>query len=648
MRRKSKHLGFSIGLATVLLTTITGCSKTNNINLANLDLSKAQGKFTKTSIAENSTAVIYLGGNAKTVVIASSNKIVIKADRKKLQMSSTPIDVSGIQRLEISLPDNGDKKIETYPLIVQIKYYVHGDKPKTVNVEERFILTPKASKKPLINSPNVFGVRPNNPFLYTIATSGEKPLTYSTKDLPDGLKINSKTGVITGTIKNTKVKEYNIKLIAQNKYGSTKENLLVKVGETISLTPPMGWNSWYCWSESISEDKVVATAKAFVKTGIKDYGWTYINIDDCWQGVRGGKYNAIQGNERFTDIKKMADEVHAMGLKVGIYSSPWQGTYAGFIGGSAPSKDGKYDSLNLLAENKRKQKHQFFGSYPGSIKRKAAEVGKYWFFDKDAKQFADWGIDYIKVDWHPNDIPTTKKMADDLRKSGRDMVYSLSNNAPFKNAAGLSRYANLWRTTGDIHDKWNSIAPKGFGVNKWRKFQSQGHWNDPDMLQVGNLGVPNSFVKTFKKSRLTADEQYTQITLWSMLSAPLLLSCDIASLDKFTLSLLTNREVIAINQDAKGIQAYPVLKKGGLEIWVKPLFEKNYYAVAIFNNGNNIDKKINFKWSEVNFTEDDKKHSIESIRDLWRQRDITTKENIKQFSTNVYRHGVELYKVKIK
>ncbi len=648
MREKGKYLGLSMGLATALLTTTASGRITNNINLANLDLTKSKGAITKNSIAENSMAVILLRGNAKTVTINSIKDLIIKADRKRLNISLTPIDVSGVQRLEISLPDNGDKKIKSYPLTVSIEYYSNGDKPKTVNIEERFILTPKASKKPLINSAKIFGVRPNNPLLYTIAASGEKPLAYSAENLPEGLKINGQTGVISGTIKNTTTTKCNVKLIVKNKYGFTEKNLLIKVGETISLTPPMGWNSWYCWSESISQDKVVATAKAFVKTGLKDYGWTYINIDDCWQGVRGGKFNAIQGNERFTDIKKMADQVHAMGLKVGIYSSPWQGTYAGFIGGSAPSKDGKYDSLTFLAENKRKQKHQFFGSYPGSIKRNAAKVGKYWFFDKDAKQFAAWGIDYIKVDWHPNDVPTTKKMAEDLRKSGRDLVYSLSNNAPFKNAAELSKYANLWRTTGDIHDKWNSIAPKGFGANKWRKFQSQGHWNDPDMLQVGNLGIPNRFVKTFKKSKLTADEQYTQITLWSMLSAPLLLSCDIASLDKFTLNLLTNREVIAINQDAKGVQAYPVLKKDGLQIWVKPLFEENYYAVAIFNNGNNVNKKISFKWNEVNFTEDGKKYSIESIRDLWRQRNITTKENLEQFSTNVYRHGVELYKVKIK
>ncbi|UDQ97127.1 putative Ig domain-containing protein [Lentisphaerota bacterium WC36G] len=651
MKKNIKQLVTSCALIA-MTSSLTSCNttyKTKSVTLADLNLKKASGVVTKNSITENSMVVIYLEGHGKLLTINCAKNLVVKLDRQQVKCSSlTPIDISGVQRLEISLPDDGDKKLESCPLQVNIEYHAKGTKPQTVNVAERFILTPKAPKFPLINSARIFGIRPNNPFLYTVAASGVKPMRFKAKNLPAGLKINSRTGVITGKIADTSEATYKVTLMAENRFGSTQQELTIKVGETICLTPPMGWNSWYCWSESVSQDKVIDTARSFVKTGIKDYGWTYVNIDDCWQGVRGGKYNAIQGNERFPNMKFMADAVHNMGLKVGIYSSPWQGTYAGFIGGSAPSADGRYDSLNLLPENKRKQKHQFFGSYPGSIKRGAAKVGPHWFFAQDAKQFADWGIDYIKVDWNPNDVPTTKRMAENLRASGRDIVYSLSNKAPFKNAAGLAKYANLWRTTGDIHDTWGSIAPKGFGANKWRKFQSQGHWNDPDMLQIGNLGKPNQYVKSFKKNRLTPDEQYTQITLWSFLSAPLLLSCDIESLDKFTLNLLKNREILAINQDPKGIQAYPVMKKDGMEIWVKPLAEENNYAVAIFNNGNNVNKMISFNWSDVDFTEDGKKYQVEMIRDLWRQRDVTNKSNITTFRTNVHRHGVEAYRVKLK
>ena len=653
MKKNYKYfLGFSVGLTATMLTTITGCStsglsKTKNINLAGLNLKNAQGVVTKNSITEDSRIVIYLAGNAKTLRFNCEKPLIVKADRKKINATSMPIDLSGVQRLEISLPDNGDERFESCPLNVNIEYRRDGRKPQTVNVQERFILTPAAKKFPQINSPKIFGVRPNHPFLYTVAASGVKPMTFSAKNLPEGLKINYRTGIISGKISDTSTENYNVTIIAKNNYGVARENLKIKVGEAICLTPPMGWNSWYCWSESVSQDKIIETAKAFVKTGLKDYGWTYINIDDCWQGIRGGKHNAIQGNERFPNIKIMADVIHALGLKVGIYSTPWQATYAGFIGGTAPTATGDYGQLNILPENERKQKYQFFGSYPGSMKRGAAKIGKYWFFSKDAMQFAKWGIDYIKVDWYPNDIPTTKRIYENLRAAGRDIVYSLANNAPLKNATGLAKYANLWRTTIDIHDTWNSIAPKGFDTDKWRKFQSQGHWNDPDMLQVGNLGIPNQYVRKFKRTRLTPDEQYTQITLWSMLSAPLLLSCDIKSLDKFTLNLLTNREVLAINQDAKGIQAYPVMKKGGFEVWVKPLASKNCYAVAIFNNGNNKDKIISFDWSDIDFTENGKKYQIQSIRDLWRQRNITTTENIDKFSTNVYRHGAELYKVKV-
>lgn len=162
------------------------------------------------------------------------------------------------------------------------------------------------------------------------------------------------------------------------------------------------------------------------------------------------------------------------------------------------------------------------------------------FFDKDVQQFAEWGFDYLKLDWKPNDVPTTKRMHEDTLKCKRDIVLSLSNDAPFENAKGLSQYSNCWRTTGDIHDKWSSVSKIGFAQERWQKFTKPGQWNDPDMLQVGNRATPNRKNTVFTPTKLTPDEQYTQVSLWCILSAPLLMSCDIASLDKFTLSLLTN------------------------------------------------------------------------------------------------------------
>lgn len=179
------------------------------------------------------------------------------------------------------------------------------------------------------------------------------------------------------------------------------------------------------------------------------------------------------------------------------------------------------------------------------------QIGKYWFFDKDAKQWAKWGFDYVKVDWKPNDVPTTERIFNDLQNSGRSIALSLSNAAPYENMEGLSKYANVTRTTDDIHDSWGSIKGIGFSQERWQKYVRPGCWCDPDMLQVGHLGKTGQANTTFTPTRLTPDEQYTQVSLWTLLSAPLLMSCDLEALktDEFTLGLLCNDEIIAVNQD---------------------------------------------------------------------------------------------------
>lgn len=495
-----------------------------------------------------------------------------------------------------------------------------------------YILTPPEKPEPQINGPRVFGVRPGAPFLFQVAATGKKPLKYSAEDLPGGLKIDQETGSITGKI--TEAKDYTVLLQVENERGQAERELLIKVGDSICLTPPMGWNSWYCWSESVSDQKIRDTARAMKEKGLVAHGWTYVNIDDCWQGLRGGDYKAIMGNERFPDMKGLADYVHSQGLKIGIYSTPWIGSYAGFIGGTADNPEGDYSNL-AIPEDERPQPCQIFGRSPNTRKLGMRRFGDYWFTDEDAKQWADWGIDYVKYDWNPNDVPTTKKLAEGLKKCGRDIVLSLSNSAPFKNAEKLSKIANLWRTTGDIRDIWLSISHIGFGQEKWREFARPGHWNDPDMLQVGQIGVTNTFVRKLKDTHLTPDEQYTQISLWCLLSAPLLLSCDIESLDDFTISLLTNDEVLEIDQDPLGIPAERAFHKFGREIWIKKLHDGDI-AVGMFNRWR-FKRRIKLVFD---------KYGLEDsydVRDLWRQKELGSFEDV--FSAQVPSHGVKLVKL---
>ena len=200
------------------------------------------------------------------------------------------------------------------------------------------ILTPAPAETPRINGARIFGVRPGSEFLFTVAATGARPMTFSAEGLPKGLKLDSRTGRITGRVK--KAGEYVVRLKAENALGSNERDLKIVVGDAISLTPPMGWNSWNCWARDVTQEQVLASARAMVEKGLVDHGWTYINIDDGWQGQRGGKYNAIQPNTKFPDMKGLADEIHALGLKIGIYSTPWIGTYAAHVGSYSDRADG--------------------------------------------------------------------------------------------------------------------------------------------------------------------------------------------------------------------------------------------------------------------------------------------------------------------
>ncbi|MDD3154902.1 MAG: glycoside hydrolase family 27 protein [Victivallaceae bacterium] len=312
--------------------------------------------------------------------------------------------------------------------------------------------------------------------------------------------------------------------------------------------PPMGWNSWYCHSESVSDAAIRSAARAMVERGLSAFGWNYINIDDCWQGERGGFFGAIQGNEAFPDMYDLCNYVHSLGLRIGIYSTPWISSYAGFRGGS---EDAGFEKRMQLSSERRKTPGQLYGRCPEGLERGVWRTGCDWLFDRDARQWADWTIDLVKVDWKPNDIPTARRIADDLDRSGRSIQLSLSNAAPYEFAPELMQKALITRISGDIRDTWESICANGFDKGRqFCRFIRPGHYIDPDMLQIGAIGVPNRKNLQYQASALSAEEQKSHFSLWCLLSAPLLLSCDLAGMDDATFALLTNREMLAIDQDA--------------------------------------------------------------------------------------------------
>jgi alpha-galactosidase len=491
-------------------------------------------------------------------------------------------------------------------------------------------LTPAPAATPRINGARVFGVRPSSPILYTVAATGERPMTFAAAGIPEGATFDPATGRLGGSV--AKAGTYPITIVATNAKGRSERVLRLVVGDAICLTPPMGWNSWNCWGGAVSQDKVLASARMMVAKGLRDHGWTYINIDDGWQGVRGGAFNAIQPNSKFPDMKGLGDAIHDLGLKFGIYSTPWRGTYEGHIGSSGDREDGIYDWVVSGDHNEFIRVGGKDGREQQDRRKQNYQTGRVPFVRQDAQQWAAWGVDYLKYDWYPNDVPNTEAMTVALRATGRDIVYSLSNSAPKLFAEDWARLANAWRTTGDITDTWKSISGIGFDNQEaWTGFGGPGHWNDPDMLVVGQVGWGPSLHPT----RLTPDEQYTHLSLWALLAAPLLIGCDLEQLDAFTIGLLTNDEVLDVDQDPLGKQGRRIAKKGDLEIYAKPL-EGGDVAVGLFNrSGKSADASIT--WNELGIS------GTYRIRDLWRQQDVG--ESDKNYTAQVAVHGVRFVRL---
>jgi len=356
----------------------------------------------------------------------------------------------------------------------------------------------------------------------------------------------------------------------------------------LAKTPPMGWNSWNKFAGRVDDASVRSMADAMAANGMKDAGYQYINIDDTWEAGRDAQGN-ITTNKKFTDMKALADYVHSKGLKIGIYSSPGPNTCAGY-------------------------------------------EGSYGHEEQDARIYAAWGIDYLKYDWcGARNIYTDEemqavyqKMGDALLKSGRPILYSLcqyGRDDVWK--WGPEVGGNAWRTTGDIRDTWDSMTKIGFSQDALAPWAAPGHWNDPDMLEIGNGGM-------------TDDEYRTHMSLWSILGAPLLAGNDLRNMTPAILEILTNREVIAINQDKDGKQGRRIAKVGDQEVWARAL-SGGVQAFGLFNRGG-APAKITVQLSELGL-----KTAPAHVRDLWAHNDL--KLDGTEYSATVPSHGVVMLRV---
>lgn len=354
----------------------------------------------------------------------------------------------------------------------------------------------------------------------------------------------------------------------------------------LGKTPPMGWNSWNHFSCHINEKLIRETADAMVSTGLADLGYKYINLDDCWAELnRDSKGNLVPKASTFpSGIKALADYVHNKGLKLGIYSD------AGF---QTCSK-----------------------TMPGSL----------GYEEQDAKTFASWGIDYLKYDNCNNNGASPKerypKMSKALLNSGRPIFFSLCEWGQEDPSTWAATVGNSWRTTGDIQDNWKSMTSRADENDKWASYARPGGWNDPDMLEVGNGGM-------------TTEEYRAHFSIWALAKAPLLIGCDIRALDNVTMELLSNKEVIAVNQDKLGVQGKKVNRTGDFEVWAGPL-SNNKVALLLWNRGPS-NATVTAYWSNVGLHPE----TVVSARDLWAH---STESSVKgQLSATLESHACKMY-----
>ncbi|MBV9883700.1 MAG: glycoside hydrolase family 27 protein [Sphingomonadaceae bacterium] len=361
----------------------------------------------------------------------------------------------------------------------------------------------------------------------------------------------------------------------------------------LAQTPPMGWNSWNKFACNVNEAIVRRVADAMVSSGMRDAGYVYVVIDDCWHGPRDAEGNITADRERFpSGMRALADYIHSQGLKFGIYSDAGRTTCGGRPGS---------------------QGHEY----------------------QDARTYASWGVDYLKYDWCATGTRNAEEayalMADALRATGRDIVFSIcewGNNQPWLWAP---RIGNLWRTTGDIYDHWDGVDRWQHGVMNivdsneplW-PFAGPGHWNDPDMLEIGNGGMSDS-------------EYRAHFSLWAMMAAPLIAGNDIAAMSPATRDILLNREVIAVDQDRLGAQGHRTWRQGTSEVWVKPL-AGGARAVLLLNRGE-APAEIAADWALLDWPA-----SLRArVRDLWQHRDLARAAG--RVRATVAPHGVVMLRI---
>ena len=489
------------------------------------------------------------------------------------------------------------------------KFEVTGKSPVAIDppVESEYILTPMPGPQPRLNGPLVFGSRPGNPFFYRIPATGERPMRFSAGNLPPSLTLDPATGIVTGNSPAQRG-DYAITFTGENARGKDSRRFKLAVGDLLALTPPMGWNSWYIHYGRVNDHDIRVAADAMIASGMADYGYMYVNIDDYWSKEKGDTpyrdgSGRILPNDKFPDMRSLTDTIHAKGLRIGIYTSP-----------------GPLTCGNCVASYQHEK--------------------------IDIQQFAEWGFDFVKHDWcsygtlvnsdnKQECIKPYALMGGLLKDCGRDVVYNLCQYGMANVWEwGAEVDGNCWRTTGDLGPMTGGWLRAGLMNADHHASAMPGRWNDPDYILIGWVGDADTQGHG-KKTSLLPSQQYQYMSMWSLMASPLIFSGDMTKLDAFTRNVLCNREVIDINQDTLGKQGRIVERDDEHFIMVKDLADGSK-AVGIFNTSV-IPRKFLLSWEKIGIK------GAWKMRDVWRQSDLGTSSQGQE--TTIRSHGISFLRL---
>jgi hypothetical protein len=514
--------------------------------------------------------------------------------------------------------------------------------------EGMFFVAEKTADVPRFNGAQVVGIHPDASLIYSLVVSGARPLEFSAEHLPKGLALDSQNGILTGTV--AKKGEFTFSVSVKNSAGKVAAKIKIVCGDNLALTPPMGWNSYDAFGDNVVESEVLANAH-YLAEKMQPVGWDTVVVDYCWSdpGAHDNNRNArtnaplvmdkfgrlLPAPNRFPSaadgagFKPLADAIHALGLKFGIHVM--RGIPRNSVKANLPVEGSPFTATDAADTNSK------CVWCPDMFGVSSNAAGQAWY-DSCARLWASWGVDYIKVDdlsrpYHTAEVGMIRRAID---RSRRSIIFSTSpGETPLADAAHISAHANLWRVSDDFWDNWRSLDHEFTLAARWDKFAGPGHWPDADMLPVGHLSVGHRSVGVDRFTNLTHDEQLTLLSFWSLLPSPLMIGANLPDNDAWTLALLTNPEVMAVNQDALGQSAQRLTNVlAGVEIWTKKLADKSL-AVGIFNRSK-VAVPVNLVWHDLGL------RARPAIRDLWLHRDLARQKN---FTAEIPPHGCVLLRV---